>query len=266
MKLNVLLAKTDYLASAFKKSLEDYIKFFKGSQGSFKGHQKTYDPKVGTQDSPGDRGVVVITTTVDEKLKWWEDNSAEYLDALFTQEKTNAEGLATAELKVEGKSLGMYTSLELLRLKSTLENRSLLDVYENIPVRSDDQQWEESTSEMYEGRKGVFQSRKLTGVKKTIVKEAFILPDPNIEKVKAGTYSPQIGSKDTVVELGDYSVQVFSGEWSHRQRAELLRRRTILLGSVIEALKIANEAESTASKLSSRVLFDYLHRGSLPSK
>lgn len=263
MKLNVLLAKTDHLASSFKESLADYIKFFKGSQGAFKGVQKTYEPRANTQDSPNDRGVTLIATTVDEKFQWLEENSKEYIDALFSQEKTNSNGSATADLIVNGQKVGTFTSLELLKLKSILENSSLLAMYENIPVRPDDEQWENSTAEMYSERKGVFQSKKLEGVKKSILKESFILPDPNIEKVKAGTYTPVVANKDTVIDLGDYSVQKFTGEWSHRQRAEVLKRRTVLLGAVIEALKIANEVEAVKSDLNSTFLFNYLHRGSI---
>lgn len=48
MKLNVLLAKTDALASSFKTSLKDYIKFFKGNNGAFLGVRKTYSPNPGT--------------------------------------------------------------------------------------------------------------------------------------------------------------------------------------------------------------------------
>lgn len=263
MKLNVLLAKTDHLGSSFKKSLEDFIKFFKGSQGSFKGVQKTYDARPGTIDQPNERGVIVITTTVDEKLKWLEENSKEYIDALFAQEKTNATGQAQAPLVIEGQTIGIFTSLELLKLKSILESGNLLGMYENIPVRPDDEQWESSGAEMYSGRQGVFQSKQLMGVKKSILKESYILPDPNIDKVKAGTYTPQIASKDTVQELGDYTVQKFSGEWSHRQRADVLRRRTVLIGAVIEALKIANEVEASSSALNSGLLFNYLHRGKI---
>lgn len=263
MKLNVLLAKTDHLASSFKESLADYAKFFKGSQGAFKGVQKTYEPKANTQDSPSERGVTLIATTVDEKLKWLEENSKDYIDALFSQEKTNASGSATADLVVGGKKVGNFTSLELLKLKSVLENSSLIGVYETIPVRPDDEQWDASDSEMYSSRTGVFQSKKLEGVKKSILKENYILPDPNIDKVKSGTYQPVVAAKDTVIELGDYSVQKFTGEWSHRQRAEVLKRRTVLLGAVIEALKVANEVEAVKSDLNSELLFNYLHKGTI---
>lgn len=259
-KLNVLLAKTDHLASSFKKMLEDYAKFFKTSQGAFKGEKKTYTPNAGMIDIPTERSNKIVVTTVDEKLQYLEESSKDYLDAIFSQEKTNASGTATATLIVEGKTFGVFTSLELLKLKSLIESGLLVGVYENIPVRNDDEEWNESDNEMYAGR-GIFESELQKGIRKSTVKEHYILPDPNLEKVKDGNYTPQVAVKDTIIDLGNYTYQKFSGEWSHRVRAELLRRRTTLLTAVIEALKIANEVETVKSDLTSEKIFNYLHRG-----
>ena len=74
-------------------------------------------------------------------------------------------------------------------------------------------------------------------------------------------YTAVLGSKDTVLELGDYTLQQFSGEYSHRQRAEILARRSKLLSAVIEALKEANDKEVVKSNLTALVLFNYLHYG-----
>lgn len=260
LKLNVLLAKTDYLASPFKKGLEDYIKFFKSSQGAFKGEKKTYQPAEGTIDIPSERSNKLVVTTVSEKLDWLEKSSKEYLDALFSQEKTNASGKVMAELVVEGKSWGKFTSLELLKLKSLLELPDLKGMYENLPVRNDDEEWNPTSSDQYKGR-DIFESPLSKGEKKTTTKENYILSDPNISKVEGAKYTPQIASKDTISKLGDYTFQKFTGETSHRERAEILRRRSILLGSVIEALKIANEAEIVQSELTADKIFNYLHRG-----
>lgn len=260
-KLNILLAKTDHLAASFKKGLEDYIKFFKSSQDAFRGEKKTYDARPGTIDLPSERGNKLVVTTVEEKLQWLEESAKEYLDALFSQEKTNASGAATALLIVEGKTVGTFTSLELLKLKSLLESGNFLGVYENIPVRSDSEQWDKTSNEMYTNR-NIFESTKVLGTKKTTTKESYILQDPNIAKLTdQSKYTPQVASKDTISDLGDYSFQKFTGEWSHRERAEVLRRRSVLLGAVIEALKSANEAEVIKSDLTAEKIFGYLHKG-----
>lgn len=258
MKLNVLLAKTDALATSFRSMLEDYIKFFKQNQGAFKGEKKTYTAKAGMIDIPGERSNKLVVTTVNEKLDWLMQGSADYLDALFSQEKTNASGTAKAELKVGEYNFGTLTSLELLKLKSLLESGGFISLHESIPVRNDDEQWEETTSEMYKGR-AIFESELQKGVRKTTTKENYILTDPNLESLKGGNYTPQVAVKDTIVDLGEYTHQRFSGEWSHRQRAEVLRKRSQLHTAVIEALKVANEVESVPSELNSKVLFDYLY-------
>lgn len=262
IKLNVLLAKTDHLAASFKKGLEDYVKFFKTSQGAFKGERKTYEARANTVDQPGERTNKLVVTTAEEKLSWLKDNSREYIDALFSQEKTNASGLAKARLKVGDVDFGEFTSMELLRLKSLLENGTLEEMYKNIPVRTEDEVWTPTTDEAYKDRK-VYESTKRIGVAKSILKESYILPDPNIGKVEGSKYTPQIGTKDTVVELGDYTYQKFSGEASHTERAGILQRRTKLLTAVIEALKVANEAEAVQSDMTSDKLFNFLHKGTL---
>lgn len=261
MKLNVLLAKTDALASSFRAMISDYHSYFSGKQGDFKGEVKTYDPKPGMIDIPGERVFKLIVTTVKEKLGWFEQTSKEYIDALFSQEATNASGKAKATLTVEGKSWGEFSSLELLRLKSVIESGDIEKMYSSIPVRSDSEIWNVSENEAYKNRVGIYQSVAQSGIKKSVTKESYILPDPNISKDNGAKYVPQVATKDTIIDLGDYTYQKFTGEWSHRERAELLRRRQTLLTAVIEALKTANEVEAVESKLTSKKIFDYLHSG-----
>jgi hypothetical protein len=265
MKLNILLAKTDHLGTNFKAAIKDFIQFFKDKQDAFKGERKTYEPMPGTVDSPSERSLKMVTTTVGEKLDWFKESNRDYLDSLFALEATNASGAAKAELVVNGTSFGVLSSLELLRLKSLLENNEMEQMYSNIPVRSDSSVWTPTVVEMYKSRL-VFDGEITGGIKKSITKESYILPDPNLSAMKdSSSYKPQIGNKDTVMELGTYSYQKFTGEWSHRERAGLLRRKSVLLGAVIEALKTANEAEAIESAITGDILIDYLHAGTLPS-
>lgn len=258
MKLNVLLGKTDYLSSSFSKMLKDYYDFFKNKQGAFLGEKRTYTPREGTVDEPSKRKNSLIQTTVEEKIQWLKENSAEYVDALFSVEKTNSNGTAKAELKVEGDSWGTFTSLELLRLKSFVENSDLKAVIENIPVRSDAVIWEVNSSEQYQDR-AVWQTPMITGVEKTTVKESYILEDPNISKQGGSKeYIPQIATKNTVMELGDYTHQNFSGEISQREKANILKKRSVLLTAIIEALKECNNVEVEQSELNSDKIFKYL--------
>jgi hypothetical protein len=263
LKLNILLAKTDHLSNSYKQSIKDYLQFFKDKQSSFRGEKKTYEAKPGTIDIPSERGNKVVVTTVNEKLDWLKETNSEYINSLFSQEATNAAGVARAKLTVEGVEFGDFSSLELLRLKSILENGELEQMYANIPVRADDEEWNATVEEQYHGRP-IFEGKKSEGLRKSITKESYIISDPNIKDLKdSSSYKPQVATKDTVTELGDYTYQKFSGEWSHRERAELLRRRTKLLSAVIEALKTSNEAVVVSSNLTADVLFGYLHTGKI---
>lgn len=260
IKLNSLLAKTDHLASSFREGIKDYVGFFDKSQGAFKGQKKTYAAKVGTIDNPSERSTKLVVTTVDSKLEWFEESCKDYVDALFSVERTNASGTAQGELVVDGKSWGWLTSLELLRLKSLLENSDLKKMYETIPVRTEDETWAPATDENFVGP-GVLQTAMIKSVVKTTLKEPYILQDPNLANIDGAKYMPQTVAREVILELGDSTYQKFSGEWTHRQRAELLRRHHVLLTAVVVALKESNEADSVKSSLTSEKIFNYLHRG-----
>lgn len=263
IKLSVLLAKTEHLAAKWKGSIKDYLAFFKNKQTDFKGEKKTYVAKANTVDEPNRRGNKLVVTTVKEKLDYLRETNKEYIDALFAQEATNAAGLAKAELIVEGKSFGMFSSLELLRLKSMIENGELEQMYAAIPVRNDDEEWSKTSEEQYKNRE-IYESKKSEGIVKTTVKEPFILPDPNLAGMKdTSSYKAVTAQRDTILELGDYTHQKYSGEWSHRERAELLGRRSKLLTAVIEALKKSNDVEAVESQMTADKLFNYLHEGKI---
>lgn len=258
MKLNVLLAKTDFLAASWKKILEEYSKFFENKQGAFRGEKKTYEPAANTVDLPNERSNKLVVTTVKEKLEYLEETSGEYIDALFAQEATNASGNAKAVLEVDGENLGVYSSLELLRMKTLLEAGNIKNMYENIPVYNEDELWNKTTQDQYSER-AILESVRREGVMKTTMKESYILPDPNVSKENGAKYSPQVATKDTVIELGNTTFQKFTGEMSHKDRAAILARRSKLLSAVIEALKVANDVEAVPSQMTAKKLFDYLH-------
>lgn len=260
-KLNVLLALTDQLKTVYKNLIVNYYQFFTKSQGAFKGEKRTYTPKEGTMDDPKKRGTVLVVTTVKEKLDYFIENSSKFIDALFSQEKTNASGNASAELIVDSKSWGIFTSLELLRLKSVLESKdlgSLENMLSNIPVRSDAEIWNKTSNEEYSDRE-IYETEQFKGVAKTTVKTPFILDDPNVNPDKLpANYQAPIVQKDEILELGDYTKQDFSGEWSQRQKAMTLKRRSNLLIAITEALKVANDCDIIKSDLTAKKIFGYL--------
>ena len=260
-KLNVVLAVTDQLRSKYKKSIDDLTKFCTKSQGSFKGEKRTYTPREGTIDEPGKRGITRVVTTVDEKIEFFIKESENFIDALFSQENTNSLGRAEAKLEVNGEDWGTYTSLELLRLKSLVESSdlgNLTAMLMSIPVRSDSEVWVKSNDPDYADR-DVYQTERVSGINKTTTKEEYILQDPNL---KTGMdYTPMKGIKNKVVELGDYTRQNFSGEWSHQQRAMALKRKSDLLAAITIALKKANDCVAEKSDLNARKIFEYIFYG-----
>jgi hypothetical protein len=256
-KLNILLAKTDSLAPQFKRGLNDYTRFFKGSQGAFRGEKNTYEPYEGTVDEPSKRANRRVITTVDEKLGYLRENSKEYIEALFSQERTNSSGLAKANLVVAGESWGEFTSLELLRLRSIIESRDLVEMLSSIPVRSDAEDWTPSNNDMYQDR-DIYESPLMSSTNITTEKEEYILKDPNIEAAKGANYVPVKSTRTTVKKLGEGTHQRFSGEWSQRQRATALNRRAELASAIVVALKECNEAETVKSEITSDKIFDFI--------
>lgn len=264
-KLNVLLAITDQLRSKQKAMVSDYNKFFEKKQGHFLGERKTFTAKDGMLDDSSKRSYVRIVTTVNEKLDYLIKESKEFIDALFSQERTNSMGVATAKLIVEGKEWGEFTSLELLRLKTLLESSDYGDIkgmIASIPVKTEGEVWEKCENEEYSDRK-VFQTELIKGETKTTEKEQYVLEDPNLKNIKdTSNYQSPIAIKNIVVITGDYTIQQFTGEWSHVQRTEALNRRTKLLTSVIEALKVANNVDSQKSELTAEKIFEFILKGS----
>lgn len=250
MKLAVLLGLRDKVEKTFGNMLDDMFQKFKNKQGLFRGLRKTYQLFDGFADDPTKRGFTNVASTVEEQLSWFKDNTRDYFNIVFGIEKTNATGVITP-LSVDGENWGTYSTLELLRLKSILDGK-IRGMIDEIPVRKDDVIWKLSGDEAFEGRK-VYEGPLDEGFAKTTVKESYILPDPHASDSRP----PMVSEKSTQVNIGAYTSQEFSGEWSVRQRAELKLRYDKLYKAVIQALEEANTVESQESNLGDKLL-DYL--------
>lgn len=227
----------------------------------FEGIKKTFKPREGYQEDARYMGTTKVATTVDEKLQWFEENAVPYLKNLFSIESTNSKGAKKVELKVGNVSFGFLTALDLMRLKTVLTKKEWEEMYNNIPVRSDAEVWEPCTDGEYAGRE-IFQTPMQTGVTRTTESEEVILKDPNLDPAKLpANYNAKTTIKKRTVETGDYTLQKFTGAWTQRQRAELLRRRSQLLAAVIEALKEVNDVESEDPNLDVEGLINFLHHG-----
>lgn len=258
--MNTLLAKVDHASASFARLVSDYSAFFKSKQGMFRGEKKTFVPRDGYFEDPSKMGTTSVVTTVDEKLDWFNKQFSDYLKSVFSVEATNAQGAKKVELIVDGVSLGPLTALDLMRLKNLLTNKDLEAVFNNIPVRSDAEIWNPTTDADYVGR-AIFETERISGVTRTTEKEEVILKDPNIDPAHLpANYNARTTIKSRTVETGDYTIQKFTGEWTQRQRAELLRRKSILLEAVIEALKVVNDVEASKPNLSIDNFINYLFK------
>lgn len=260
-KMNTMLAKVEHGTSSFNRMVGDYFAFFKGKQGAFAGIKKTHVPREGFSEDKSCIANTRVITTVGEKLEWFEQQATPFLKDLFSVEATNSKGAKTIELVVDGISFGHLTALDLMRLKTLLTKKEWVDMYENIPVRPDSEVWETCTDPEYSGRE-IFQTPIAKGVTRTTESEEVILKDPNINPEKLpSNYNAKTTIKKRTVETGDYTIQNFTGAWTQRQKAELLRRRSQLLAAVIEALKEVNDVETERPNLDINVLINFIHNG-----
>lgn len=261
LKMNTLLAKVEHSTASIAKLFMDYASFFKQKQGMFRGFKKTFVPRDGYFEDPSKMGTQVVATTVDEKLDWFNNQFKNWLNQVFSVEATNSRGANTVDLVVEEHVLGNLTALELMRLKSILTNKDLESVFVNIPVRSDSEVWNKTDDPEYSNR-NIYETELVKGVTRTTEKEEVILKDPNIDPAHLpANYNAKTTIKSKTVETGDYTQQFFTGEWSQRERAELLRRRSVLLEAVIEALKKVNDVQVDGSNLNVDTFTKYLIYG-----
>lgn len=262
VKMNTLLAQVEHSASVFKQNVAQYISLFKNKNGMFLGIVKTYAPREGQVDDPSKHGTTRVAATVAEEFDWMKVNSLRpYLEQLFSVEATNSKGANTVELIVDGKSFGHLTALDLMRMKSILTDGNFLEMVRNIPVRSDAAIWKKTTNEEYLGRE-IYESPRQEGVVKTTINEDIVIKDPNLDPQHLpANYQSKITQKRTLVELGDYTLQNFSGEWNQTQRAEMLKRISKLTEAVLAALKDVNDVESSDPNLHVDGFIDYLFKG-----
>jgi hypothetical protein len=258
--MNTLLARVEHPTSVWKQNVSQYISHFKNKGGMFLGSHKTYVPREGQADDPTKQGTVRVASTVTEQFDWMKEHSLiPYLNQLFSVEATNSKGANTVELKVDGVVFGNLSALELMRLKSILTDPNFLEMLKNIPVRSDARVWEPTTNKDYEGRE-IWQTPRQNSVAKTTVTEDIILKDPNLDPAHLpSNYRAQVTQVKKTVKTGDYTTQFFTGEWTHQQRANLLKRRSELIDAINIALQKVNDREATECRVDN--LFKHLIYG-----
>lgn len=259
IKMNTLLAKVEHSGAVYNKELNEYADLFKKNQGMFRGEKHTYVARDGYMDKPENRKVTNVQSTVDEQLEWFDSIANNYLNELFKVEATNSCGAKKVELVVDGVSFGELTALDLMRLKSILTSKELTTMYERIPVYSDSEIWTPTSNSEYTGR-AVLENEISRGAERTTETVDVILKDPNIDPANLpSNYRAAVSSQRKTVEIGDYTHQKFTGEWSQKKKADLLARKSKLLKAVIAALKDVNDVEAVNPNLDVKAMLNYIH-------
>jgi hypothetical protein len=250
-KLHILLALREKGEVVYKNGISDLVAKFKNKQGIFKGARRTYEATPGFSDDPTKRGLVLVESTIKEQFDYFLGVNKEHLNNVFAIERTNSGGGAVAELIVAGTSFGTYSSLELLRLKSMLEDSKLKEMIQDIPIRSEAINWSKSSEDLYKDKE-IFETEMESFIARTTQKETYIVNDPHVKD--APNRAPIVAEKSTVVEMGHGTSQFFSGEYSLRERAYMIARLNTIHTAVIAALEKANDAEIQPSDLGEKAI------------
>ena len=253
-KLNVLLAKTDQLNAVIKKNLTDSIATFRGKQGHFKGEKTTYKERAAEYANPSNNVDKPVSSTVQEWFDYTFKHAGEFLKAKLDQEATNCSGTAKAKLVIEGKEFGELTTGELMALKGFFEQQALREMFEAAPTVSLTENWQPSDNVEYK-RRGILEAPIQNWVDKATE------TTPKVEWDPLGKQPGIIVQLKSTVEKGDVSRQLFSGEISHIDRAEIMARLSKIVIAIKTALEEANHAEVTPSKVDPAALFTFLVKG-----
>lgn len=244
-KINVLLALRQKLASRYNQMVGDYTSFFKNKQGAFRGTLKTHSPLEGYAVDPTKVANERVVTTVKEKMDWFIKEASEYLNTSMAIEASNGEGAASVPLEFDGRTYGPYSATVLLRMRGIFESDNLNQMLKLIPVREATRVWVEADEDEDYKKRGIVQTERQSGETKTTETHQEILKDPNLDPEHLpSNYRAMTTNITNTVKTGDYTVQFFSGEWTHEQRAALLKRRSDLLTAIDVALQKVNDRES----------------------
>lgn len=258
IKMNVLLAKADHAQAVYNKAIVDQVRIFKNNQGMFKGIKKTYEPREGYTAEDKYIADTKVGSTVKEQFDWLTKTINNFWNLQFAEEATNSAGAPKVELVYDGISFGEVTALDLMRLKSLLSSREFKALLESIPVREDNKVWNPTHNVIYKDRE-VYETPLISGVSKTTEKEEVILKDPNLDPSHLpNNYNAKTTIRSKVVEIGDYTIQNFSGEWTQEQKAKALRRLSGLYGAVVSALKEVNDMETLPPNVHVESLTSYI--------
>lgn len=189
-----------------------------------------------------------LTTTVDENLEYLIKPISEWLDVVFTKEKTNQE--ARADLVVNGQTLGTnIPATFLLGLETKLVK--IREVYEAIPTLLPGTKWIPDN----QNRNGVFIAAHDTVQMKS-------KKDPEFRVVVEATphHPAQVEKVDRTLDVGRYVTTLYSGRMTPLEKANRLTRIDELLSAVKSARMRANNVNIITDNIGNTLL-DFINKG-----
>ncbi len=249
-KLNVLLALREKLGNRYAQMVGDYTSFFKNKQSAFQGTLKTHSPLDGYAVDATKVANVRVVTTVNEKMNWWLKEALQYFNLALSIEASNGQGAPTVPLIFDGEEYGPFPATVLLRLRGIIESEKFAQMLGVIPVREETRVWIPSTDEDYQKRGNIFETERQEGETRTTETHEEILKDCNLDPQHLpSNYKAVVTQVKKTVKTGDYTAQFFTGEWTHQQRANLLKRRSELIDAINIALQKVNDREAVECRV-----------------
>jgi hypothetical protein len=220
---------------------------FKRDAGHFKEETKSlsmFDDKRASEEADG-FVYQAMTTTVDDKLKYVQEQDSNWIDLFLSIEATNQ--VATADVEIDGEILfEEVPATGLLQLSKHLDR--VRKVLLEIPTLPPGHEWSRRHDGTYEDANPIQKSKTEKTWSVITLAEASDKHKAQAEKVAIDK------------PVGTYTTRTRLGVMSSHDKAKMLDRLDILSVAVKKAQRKANCVETTKYEVGSSV-WDYILRG-----
>ncbi len=244
-QLHQLLAVESDLAQQAKAIIEETKNTFNKKQDHFDGFLKSYTPfdELGEKVEPEGKE---LQTTVSEKLVYAQEAVIRAIDATVSKEETNASGNAKAELKVNGKSFGIFSATSLLVLERYLT--WLREEYKDIPTLDPAKSWKKDNQS----------GRSIYTTQPFVSYRVLRKNRPVVLAAATDKHPAQVNLVEEEVQVGKYSSVYSSGKLTPLEKSLLLGKIDALLCEVKITREKANQADVIQKKVGKEI-FDFIH-------
>lgn len=246
-KLHELLAVEGELDSAYRIIIGETEHTFKAKHQLFFGYEKRLENFVeGSAEAP--KEFQELTTTVIDKLYYFNSHCIKYFDAVLQKETTNQ--LAKADIMINGWLLAKDVPVTfLLGLENKL--KAVREVYKNMPTLPNGISW------LPDNMKGLNVWRMEHPEEKFKTAKTF---KHKVLYEATDKHPAQIERWEENENVGKYITEKWSGLITSAKKAEILERFDNLIRAVKKARQRGNNCEVIKNKISQNI-FDYILDG-----